>query len=315
MMRFLAIGALALWAGQAAALDLAFPMTCTLGDTCYIQQFFDHDAGPKWRDYTCGTLAYDGHDGTDIAVPTRAAMAAGVQVLAAAPGTVKGVRDGVADFVPSEANKECGNGVVVDHGGGWETQYCHLKQGSVLVGVGQPVDTGTVLGMVGQSGLAEFPHMHFSVRKNGVEVDPFAPNSSAACGAIAGDDLWQDTPIYTPGGILGAGFSTEVPQFDAIKSGLASPATLPQTAPALVMWVYLFGGQAGDAILFEITGPEGKIITERAVVDRNRALFFHAVGRKMRAAGWAAGEYTGTARLIRRGAILDSAAVTVGIAP
>jgi hypothetical protein len=301
--------------GQALAFDIAVPVDCTLGQTCYIQQFYDHNAGQDWHDFTCGPLAYDGHDGTDFALPTRAAMAAGVNVVAAAPGTVKGMRDGVADFVPHEPDKECGNGVVVDHGGGWETQYCHMKQGSVIVGVGQAVDTGTPLGQIGQSGMAEFPHLHLSVRKNGVEVDPFSPIASTTCGAAPKDDLWQQTPEYQAGGILGAGFSTEIPKFDMIKAGLTSHDTLPKTAPALAMWVYLFGGQKGDAILFEILGPEGKIITERVAVERNRALFFHAVGRKMRGTGWPSGVYTGKAQLMRRGAMIDDTAIAVTIAP
>lgn len=301
--------------GQALAFDLAFPLDCSLGQTCYIQQFYDHDAGKDWQDFTCGTLAHDAHDGTDFALPTRSAMAAGVDVLAAASGTVKGVRDGVADFAPYAEGKECGNGVVVDHGGGWETQYCHLKQGSVTVSVGEAVDTGTTLGQIGQSGMAEFPHLHLSVRQNGVELDPFSPDTPTTCGAVPADDLWQETPNYQAGGILGAGFSTEVPTFDAIKAGLTSAETLPQTAPALAMWVYLFGGQKGDAILFEILGPEGAIITERVAVERNRALFFHAVGRKMRGAGWPEGIYTGAATLIRRGAVIDSTTLKVTIAP
>ncbi len=301
--------------GQALAFEMAFPLDCDLGQTCYIQQFYDHDAGKDWQDFTCGPLAYDAHDGTDFALPTRSAMAAGVDVLAAAPGTVKGVRDGVADFVPFAEGKECGNGVVVDHGGGWETQYCHLKQGSVTVSVGEAVETGTALGQIGQSGMAEFPHLHLSVRQNGVELDPFSPDTPTTCGAAPADDLWLVTPNYQAGGILGAGFSTEVPTFDAIKAGLSSAETLPQTGPALAMWVYLFGGQKGDAILFEILGPEGAIITERVAVERNRALFFHAVGRKMRGSGWPAGIYTGTAKLMRRSAMIDSTAITVTIAP
>jgi hypothetical protein len=82
--------ALALPAGAFAQTDfrLAWPAACTLGETCHIQQYYDHDAGPKAADFTCGTLSYDGHDGTDIALPTRAAMTAGVEVLASAPGTV-----------------------------------------------------------------------------------------------------------------------------------------------------------------------------------------------------------------------------------
>ncbi len=301
------------------ALDLALPVDCTLGKTCYIQQYFDHDASTAWGDFACGTLAYDGHDGTDFAVPSRAVMEAGVAVLAAAPGTVAGIRDGVEDFAPKVPGKECGNGVVVDHGGGWQTQYCHMRMGSVRVKVGDSVDTGTHLGLIGQSGMAEFPHMHLAVRKNGVELDPFAPDAAASCDLnranAARADLWLPDMPYQPGGIIGAGFSTQVPEFDVIKSGLASPTSLPATSPALVLWVYMFGAQAGDAVLFEITGPEGNIITERTALEKTQALLFRAVGRKMRGDGWPAGDYSGTARLMRGATELSATAVTLTISP
>lgn len=316
MIRYLGIviGGLAC-AGQALSFDLASPLDCTLGEDCYIQQFFDRDAGPGWQDYRCGTLSYDGHDGTDFALPTRADMAAGVTILAAAAGSVKGMRDGIADFAPHQAGKECGNGVVIDHGDGWETQYCHMKQGSVLVKAGDMVDAGAPLGQVGQSGLAEFPHLHFSVRKNGIELDPFAPNSTESCNADPDLDLWAKTTDYSAGGILGAGFATDVPSFDAIKSGLNTPTLLPSVAPALVMWVYMFGGQKGDVILFDIIGPTGRVITERVTVERNRALFFHAVGRKLRGPTWPEGQYFGKADLLRRGEILDSTQITLTVSP
>jgi hypothetical protein len=101
---------------QLAPFKLAWPVDCTLGQTCHIQHYVGHDPGPGERDFTCGTLSYDGHDGTDIALPNRAAMAAGVKVLATAPGRVLGARDGVEDFVPPVPGKECGNGVLVDDG-------------------------------------------------------------------------------------------------------------------------------------------------------------------------------------------------------
>lgn len=303
----------------ATALDLGLPVDCTLGDTCYIQQYFDHDTGPSWTDFTCGTLAYDGHDGTDFALPTRADMAAGVAVLASAAGTVKGIRDGIADFAPKVDGKECGNGVVIDHGAGWETQYCHLRQGSVQVQVGQRVDQGAVLGLVGQSGMAEFPHMHLAVRKNGVEIDPFTPSASNTCdigiAPAQRDDLWTPDIAYQPGGIIGAGFSTAVPEFDAIKQGLNSPAALPAQSPALVLWVYMFGAKAGDAVVFDITGPDGRIIAERVVLEKNQALSFRAVGRKLRGNGWPAGDYAGQAKMMRGGAEIGSTAISLTVTP
>src|SRR3990170_2240552 len=74
-----------------------------------------------------------------------AAAAKHVAVLASADGTVKGLRDGMDDILIDNLTKEtvkdreCGNGVVLDHGGGWETQYCHLLKGSVSVKKGDQV--------------------------------------------------------------------------------------------------------------------------------------------------------------------------------
>jgi murein DD-endopeptidase MepM/ murein hydrolase activator NlpD len=285
---------------------------CVLGDSCYIQQFADHDPGPGAADFTCGPLSYDGHDGTDFALPTRAAMAAGVNVLAAALGTVKGTRDGVADFQPAIAGKECGNGVVIDHGDGWQTQYCHLKQGSVRVAPGDRVETGTPLGQIGQSGQADFPHLHLTLRKDGQELDPFAP-AATACGS-AGDDLWAPDIATEPGGLLGIGIAPAVPDFSAIKAGLPSP-DLPADAPALVVWAYLFGPRAGDALLLSITGPEGDVITERVLLEKTQALAFRAVGRKLTAAAWAPGAYAATATLIRGGQELDRMALSITLQP
>ena len=199
---------------------LAFPVDYGLGAGCYIQKYHNHDLGPEVADYTCGPLSYDGHDCTDIALPTHCPMAAGVNVLAAPPGVVKDPRDGVADAAPFPTGQGCGNGVVIDHGDGWETQYCHLKQGSVRIAAGETVTSGTVLGQIGQSAPAEFPHLHFAVRHEDAKIDPFAPEATA-CGAAA-DDLWASNLPNLPGGILGLGLTDHVPEFDVIKPGLPS---------------------------------------------------------------------------------------------
>lgn len=298
-------------AHPAGAFELAFPVDCTLGESCYIQQTPDHDPGPGATDFTCGPLSYDGHDGTDIALPTRADMAKGVSVLAAAGGTVKGARDGIADFAPEIPGKECGNGLVIDHGDGWETQYCHMKQGSVQVSAGQAVTTGTVLGQIGQSGQAAFPHLHLSVRQDGRKLDPFAPDATA-CGPT-GNDLWAGDIALQPGGLLGLGITDSVPEFDAIKEGLPSNP-LPITAPALVIWAYVFGTQAGDAVLLSLTGPDGEVVTERVVFEKTQALAFRAVGRKARG-DWPAGNYTGSAKLIRDRQEIGQQSVEITLTP
>lgn len=289
-------------------LPLAQPIDCTLGETCFIQQFVDHDPGEGARDFTCGPLSYDGHKGTDFGLPSFAAMRAGVAVIAAAPGTVVAFREGVPDtgWDESLTGKECGNGVVVDHGGGWQTQYCHLKEGSIAVEKGQRVAIGTMLGQVGFSGRTEFPHVHLSVRKNGQVVDPFDPDGQITCGAPDDDSLWSAPPAYTPGGLLSAGFSSAVPSYEAVKDGTANEQGLGQSAPALVLWGYAFGGRTGDEIALSMTGPEGEVINHTALVKRNRAQFFRAAGRKAPSGGWPAGTYQGTVSLIRDGALIDS---------
>ena len=180
---------------QAGAFQLALPVDCHLGDTCFIQHYPDHDPGPQARDFACGSLTYDGHDGTDFALPSLAAMQAGVAVLAAAPGVVGGTRDGRPDIsvsdpaAPPLEGMDCGNGLAILHKGGFETQYCHLKQGSVRVKPGDRVETGAPLGEIGLSGNTEFPHLHLTLRRNGLEIDPAAPEAKT-CGET-GPDLWQ----------------------------------------------------------------------------------------------------------------------------
>ena len=87
----LALGLLA--PASAGAFELQFPVACMPGQNCHIQHLPDRDPGPERRDFACGTLTYDGHDGTDIALPSLSAMEAGVDVLAAADGVVRGARD------------------------------------------------------------------------------------------------------------------------------------------------------------------------------------------------------------------------------
>ena len=140
-----------------APISLGLPVRCALGSTCFIQQYFDHDPSPGAKDYRCGVMSYDGHDGTDFRIPTLAQQRRGVEVLAAAPGMVRGARDGMNDIdvriagPQSVKGKECGNGVAVTHAGGWETQYCHMAKGSLRVHPGDHVERGAVLGLVGEN--------------------------------------------------------------------------------------------------------------------------------------------------------------------
>jgi murein DD-endopeptidase MepM/ murein hydrolase activator NlpD len=63
-----------------------------------------------------------------------------------------------------------GNMITISHGDGVQTRYAHLA--SVVVGDGEPVSAGQVVGRIGSTGYATGPHLHFEVLKNGQLVDP-----------------------------------------------------------------------------------------------------------------------------------------------
>lgn len=284
---------------------LTVPVDCILGETCHIQQYVDRDPNSGYRDYQCGTLAYDGHKGTDFSLPTFKAMQDGVNVLAAAPGIVRGTRDGMKDQLYTRATaeaikgKECGNGVVVRHEDGWETQYCHLKEGSVRVRTGDRVKRGTVLGEIGLSGKTQFPHLHLSVRENGNVVDPFNTGDVRECG-VQGESLWHDTPDYHPGALIEAGFTDHVPEYQAVRDGTARKRELPATAGGLVLYGFAYGGQQGDVMRIEIIDPNGRPIgSEDTYLGKNQALFFRAYGKRLTTSQWPSGTYDGIVTMIR----------------
>lgn len=302
----------------ASEFSLGFPVDCTLGQTCHIQHLMDRDAGPGARDFQCGNLTYDGHKGTDFALQTLVDMQRGVNVLAAAAGTVAATRDDMPDveYDPAKddlvSGKECGNGLVIRHPEGWETQYCHMKSGSVLVSPGDRVDRGTVLGQVGLSGKTTFPHLHLSLRKDGQKTDPFDVGGDGSCGATA-ESIWSETPPYVPGGLILVGFADRMPGYDAVKAGQAAMKNMPRDAGALVLFGLAYGGHAGDQIELQVTGPEGAVISEKVTLTRNQAQFFRAAGKRVGVSGWPIGIYTGTVRIVRDAKELDRQKVQMTI--
>ncbi len=321
MIRFFTLLALLFFAVPAAAKDLvlSIPIDCTLGETCYIQQYVDRDPGPGVLDFSCGVLSYDGHKGTDFALPTLAEMHAGVNVLAAAAGVVTATRNDMLDIMqgdhgaPDVSGKECGNGLVIRHKNGWETQYCHLKRGSVIVEKGQKVSKGDVLGQVGLSGKTQFPHVHLSVRKNGAVIDPFDADQTLTCNDTDMPELWKTDIAYIGSGIIRLGFDNKVPEYADIKAGTAGYDSLTSDAPALVLWAYAFGSLPDSLMLLEINGPKGQVIRQEIRLERQQALFFRAAGKRAKAAGWPVGIYTGSATLLRDGIVISQRETSIEI--
>lgn len=95
------------------------------------------------------------HQGVDYTVPE------GSSVFATADGIVKEV---------SGRNSTFGQNIVIDHGNGYLTQYCHLSASKVRKG--QRVRRGDIIALSGNSGLSLSPHLHYEVRYEGMRVDP-----------------------------------------------------------------------------------------------------------------------------------------------
>lgn len=328
-MRFLA--PLLLLAAPPALADppsLGLPLQCQLGQTCWIMNYADADPGPAARDFTCRPRSYDAHSGTDFALRDLAAARAGVPVLAAAAGKVVAARDGVEDGLWLAGRKEevvrtrrqCGNRVAIDHGDGWVTDYCHMQRGSIRVKVGDTLQAGQPIGLVGTSGMTDFPHAHMGVlhfapgAKDGEPVDPFTGAKNAAGCGRPGNPLWATPIAYDAGELYAAGFADHVPKGTEVKDNAAGAAHLPTDAPALVVWGAMFGAARGDQLRVRLHAPDGKLLYEHvAKVDGDQAWRLWAAGKKRPPSGWQAGRYTGSVSLERAGRPPQSREVSVEV--
>ena len=94
------------------------------------------------------------HSGLDIAAPT------GTPIVAPGPGRVA-LR---GDFYFN------GKTILLDHGQGLITMYCHMSE--YIVEEGEFIDQGQMLGLVGSTGRSTGPHLHWSVSLNNFRIDP-----------------------------------------------------------------------------------------------------------------------------------------------
>lgn len=95
------------------------------------------------------------HTGVDISAPTGT--------------TVKAAADGVV--ISAGWNGGYGRCVIVDHGNGYQTWYGHLSKIDVMEG--EEIRQGETLGLVGMTGRATGPHLHYEVRIHSTPVNPY----------------------------------------------------------------------------------------------------------------------------------------------
>lgn len=297
---------------------LMWPIDCTLGDSCNIQNYVDRDLGQGAKDFRCGHLTFNGHKGTDIRLRDLAMMRRGVPVRAAAAGRVVGVRNHMIDVNVKEVGiealkgRDCGNSVRVDLGDGWFTQYCHMRRGSVRVKPGDRVTPGEMLGLVGLSGRTEFPHLHFQIHHRGVLIDPFVGVTDETGCSVNERPLWLNSQSiglrYRGVGMIDAGFTGRLPNPVMIEQGNARKKTLPAQSAALVFWVKLFGIRPEDRQRLIIYSPSGTVLADVRPKPVNRpkarGITYAAIRPPRNDNGykpWPPGIYRGVYRLVRNG--------------
>jgi murein DD-endopeptidase MepM/ murein hydrolase activator NlpD len=240
------------------------------------------------------------------------AQRAGVDVLAAADGKVVSTREGVPDISVNQIDRDkimeiaCGNRVIIDHGNGWRTAYCHMARGSVTVRSGREVKAGEKIGQIGLSGLTEFPHLHFTVIKDGKPVDPFAYDApEKSCGG--GKSLWETSVQralpYQAGAVVNKGFAPGPVTMDAIEAGTAEQDIPTTRSPALVAYVRAIALKGGDVQTLTLFDPDGKPLAQNKAppLDRDKIQWMAFAGVKQPQGGFRPGLYRAIYRVERDG--------------
>ena len=198
--------------------------------------------------------SYDNHLGIDVGVPSFRAMDNNFPILAGDDGTVIGLHDGEPD-----RNTSCvglWNYVEILHPDGWRTVYGHLKRNSVAVSVGQKVQAGDTLGVVGSSGCSTAPHLHLEViNPSGESVSPFQ------------EGLFRDPPAYdTPISLMESVVRSDIP--DEFEDFLDPPpdTTSAAAGSSIALTVCLAGGRAGDVIRARVLDGLGNTFAETELI-------------------------------------------------
>jgi murein DD-endopeptidase MepM/ murein hydrolase activator NlpD len=242
-----------------STMDFAFPLGGVLNTDFFYVFYVDLDEGPGIRDYECGGKSYNGHLGTDLTLPSFARMDQGVTVLAAAPGRVIQVVDGIFDRSTSNGPGGFGNHVRIEHQHGFVSIYGHMALGSIEVQAGDLVTSGQALGRVGSSGNSDMPHLHIEFRRDGATVDAFDGSCGGGVEHWAAPDGYQRTRA-----LIQSGTTDVLPTLDLVKLPLVQKDTFRTDDARVAAWVHLADVEAGAVSRFVLLDPDGATFWESA---------------------------------------------------
>ena len=106
----------------------------------------------------------------------------GIDIGAACNAPIYAAHSGTVIY--AGPNGSYGNFVLLDNGGGVKTGYAHIRNGGILVGIGQQVGAGQPIARVGTTGASTGCHLHYEVRINDTKIDgiPFMRDRQAPLG-------------------------------------------------------------------------------------------------------------------------------------
>jgi murein DD-endopeptidase MepM/ murein hydrolase activator NlpD len=185
-----------------------------------IAAYVDHDqVNPdSLLDWNCGERTYDGqdfgHNGTDfngVLYPWRTMANDGMIVTAAADGEIVDRNDGEFDQNCAFDAEAESNTVILKHADGKITIYAHMKKGTVTPRkVGDQVEQGDYLGVMGSSGMSTGPHLHMGVQDFSNNLfDPYV----GTCNELNAESLWEDQEDYKEQTILAAETHSAAPEY------------------------------------------------------------------------------------------------------
>ena len=240
-------------------------------DYHFIGAYVDQNtATSSIQDYNCETNTYDGHHGTDIAIYPYGFYKMDnnqMEVVAAAAGIIIQRADGNFDRNCS-SNNLTANSIIIQHADGSYALYWHMKKNSVTSKtVGQTVVAGEYLGVVGSSGSASGPHLHFEIwtgNTNTTYKDPF----SGPCNTLNANSWWASQKPHTAPAVIYASVNTT----DIVTPGCpitetpneSSAYTIPFQGAGLApgyakFYIFLREIPANSTIDLKILNPNGSI--------------------------------------------------------
>lgn len=241
----------------------------TYNDVWGISGYVDHNSAypNQLLDYNCGTRTYDtaagyNHAGVDIFLwpfSWHQMDNNKAEIVAAAAGQI--INKGDDEFDRScQFNNNVWNAVYIQHADGSIAWYGHMKNGSVTTKqIGDFVEEGEYLGIVGSSGNSTGPHLHFEVYSNATLtqlIDPYAGN----CNSLNTSTKWQNQKPYNNPNVNAALTHTAPPVFPACpQAEITNESNQFNPGQMVYFTVFLRDQLAGTVLNLKIRRPDNTI--------------------------------------------------------